>query len=134
MKYLTSYIAMVFVMAALDFIWIGFIAKQIYQTGIGHLMADKPNLLGAALFYLVFCAGLLWFTIVPNIDKPSMKTAIKSAAIFGFCAYATYDLSNLATLKEWPVSVTIIDMVWGTFASVVAVTLGKTIFDHVAAV
>ena len=129
LRYIATYLTMIFIMAALDFVWIGFIAKQIYQTGIGHLMADKPNFLAAALFYLVFCAGLLWFAIIPSIAKPGMATAITSAAIFGFCAYATYDLSNLSTLKAWPVSVTVIDMAWGTFSSVVAVTLGKLVFD-----
>jgi uncharacterized membrane protein len=132
MRYLATYITMIFIMAALDVLWIGFIAKQTYQSGIGHLMADKPNLLAAALFYLIFCAGLLWFAIVPSIVKPGMATAITTAAIFGFCAYATYDLTNLATLKAWPVTLALIDIAWGTFASVVAVTLGKLVFDRFA--
>lgn len=132
MKYFATMITMVLVMVALDVLWIGFIAKQLYQTGIGHLMAEKPNLLAAAAFYLIFCAGLLWFAILPSPLKPGMAAAITSAAVFGFCAYATYDLTNLATLKAWPVSVALIDMLWGTLASVVAVALGKTVFDKLA--
>ena len=129
MRYLATYFTMALVMIALDIVWIGFIAKQLYQNGIGHLMADKPNLLAAAAFYLVFCGGLLWFAIIPSVLKPAMSSAIISAAIFGFCAYATYDLSNLSTLKAWPVSLALIDMAWGTLASVVAVAMGKTVFD-----
>jgi uncharacterized membrane protein len=129
MRYLATCFAMALVMIALDVMWIGFIAKQLYQSGIGHLMADKPNLLAAAAFYLVFCGGLLWFAIIPSVLKPGMSSSILSAAIFGFCAYATYDLSNLSTLKAWPLSVALIDMAWGTFASVVAVAIGKTVFD-----
>ena len=120
---------MIVTMAVLDVLWIGFIAKSIYQTGIGHLMADKPNLIAAAAFYIVFCAGLLWFAILPNPDKTGFTKAITAAGIFGFCAYATYDLTNYATLKAWPITVTLADMAWGTFASIVAVTLGKTVFN-----
>jgi uncharacterized membrane protein len=132
-KYFAAYLTMIVAMAALDFLWIGFIAKQFYQTGIGHLMAEKPNLMAAATFYLVFCAGLLWFCIVPLQQKPSLIPAITSAAVFGLCAYATYDLSNLATLKSWPVSVALVDIAWGIFASVIAVALGKTVFDFISA-
>jgi uncharacterized membrane protein len=127
LKYLISYIAMIIVMAALDFLWIGYLAKHLYQSGIGHLMADKPNLVAAAVFYLVFCAGLLWFAIIPNLLKPGFTAALVSAAVFGFCAYATYDLSNLATLKAWPLSLTLIDIAWGTFASVITVTIALNI-------
>jgi uncharacterized membrane protein len=129
MRYLATYFTMALVMIALDIVWIGFIAKQLYQSGIGHLMADKPNLLAAAAFYLVFCGGLLWFAIIPSVLKPGPSSVIVSAAIFGFCAYATYDLSNLSTLKAWPLSVALIDMAWGTLASVVATAIGKTMFE-----
>jgi uncharacterized membrane protein len=127
LKYSLAYVGMIMVMAALDFLWIGYLAKHLYQSGIGHLMADKPNLVAAAVFYLVFCAGLLWFAIIPNLLKPGLTSALVSAAVFGFCAYATYDLSNLATLKAWPLSLTLIDIAWGTFVSVIAVTIGITI-------
>jgi uncharacterized membrane protein len=91
MRYFASYITMIVVMAALDFLWIGFLAKQLYQS------------------------------------------SLLTAAIFGFCAYATYDLTNLATLKNWPISVALTDMAWGTFASIAAVAFGKTVFDELTA-
>jgi uncharacterized membrane protein len=131
-KYLATYLTMILTMAILDFLWIGFIAKQLYQSGIGHLMAETPNLLAASAFYVVFCIGLLWFAILPHIGNPGVMGALLSASIFGFCAYATYDLSNLATLKGWPTSIALIDMAWGTLASVVAVAVGKTVFDKLA--
>jgi uncharacterized membrane protein len=132
MKYLASYLAMIIAMAALDFLWIGFLAKQFYLTGIGHLMAEKPNLVAAGTFYLVFCAGLLWFCIVPLDKNQGLITAITSAAVFGLCAYATYDLSNLATLKSWPVTVALVDITWGIIASVIAAALGKIVFDFIS--
>jgi uncharacterized membrane protein len=129
MRYLATLISMVLVMVGLDVLWIGFIAKSLYQSGIGHLMAEKPDLLAALSFYLIFCSGLLWFAVLASPAKRGMGKAITNAAIFGFCAYATYDLTNLATLKAWPVSIALIDMLWGTLASVIAVTIGKKVFD-----
>jgi uncharacterized membrane protein len=130
LKFLIPFFAMVVTMALLDFLWIGYIAKQLYQTGIGHLMAPKPNLIAAGAFYLIFCAGLFWFAIIPHASEKGVVGPIIAAAIFGFCAYATYDLSNLATLKAWPTSLSLIDMAWGTLASVIAVAIGKTVFDN----
>jgi uncharacterized membrane protein len=124
MKYLAAYASIALVMLLLDVLWIGFIAKPLYQQGIGHLMADQPNLAIAALFYLVYAAGLMWFAVQPHADAQSVGKVALAAALFGFFAYATYDLTNWATLKNWPASVAIADMLWGSFASAAAASVG----------
>ncbi|MBC7624762.1 MAG: DUF2177 family protein [Aeromicrobium sp.] len=126
-KYLLAYAATVVVIVAIDLIWLGVIAKPIYARGIGHLMADRPNVIAAILFYLIFAVGLMMFAVVPNqIDLGWQKTLIAAAA-FGFIAYATYDLTNLATLKNWPIGLSIIDMAWGTLVSTIAAAVGRLV-------
>lgn len=126
-KYLLAYAATVVVIVAIDLIWLGVIAKPMYARGIGHLMADRPNVIAAILFYLIFAVGLMMFAVVPNqIDLGWQKTLIAAAA-FGFIAYATYDLTNLATLKNWPIGLSIIDMAWGTLVSTIAAAVGRLV-------
>jgi uncharacterized membrane protein len=126
-RLLMIYAVMLMVFIACDLLWIGVIAQPMYQQGIGHLMTDQPNLNAAIFFYLIYPAGLLY--LVPAIQRPMDKwrDVILPAAIFGFVAYATYDLSNLATLKDWPVQMSIIDMAWGTCLAVVTAFAGRMI-------
>ena len=123
-KTLLAYAATTLVMVVIDLVWLGWIAKPLYQQGIGHLMASEPKLAAAALFYLLFPVGLMVFAVVPGASMPWGNTAI-NAALFGFFAYATYDLTNLATLKNWPISLALIDMAWGTAVSAVAALAGR---------
>jgi uncharacterized membrane protein len=128
-KYLVAYVATAAVMIALDLLWIGVIAKPIYQQGIGHLMAERVNVGVAFFFYALFAAGIVVFGVAPNESAPGwMRTALMSG-LFGLFAYATYDLTNLATLKNWPVGVSLIDMAWGTAVSAVSGVAGKTALD-----
>lgn len=99
---------------AVDILWLAFVAKKIYQKHIGFIMADKVNVVAAMIFYIIFIAGLLYFVINPAITKESFKVAVLSGMFFGFITYSTYDLTNLATLKNWPLTITIIDITWGT--------------------
>lgn len=124
-KFLTAYAAVTIVMVALDLLWLGVIAKPIYQQGIGHLMADKPNVPAAVLFYALFAVGLVVFAVVPNADDAGWRNTLVAGALFGFFAYATYDLTNLATLKNWPIGMSILDMAWGSFVSLVSAAAGK---------
>jgi uncharacterized membrane protein len=80
-------------------------------------MAEKPNFIAAGVFYLLFIVGLVYFAIMPAVDAGSIGKALLAGALFGFMTYATYDLTNLATLKDWPITVTIVDLIWGTFLS-----------------
>lgn len=124
MKYLSLYILTFTVFLAIDYIWLAFIAKNLYATKIGHLLAETPNLIPAGIFYLLFVIGILFFAVIPAYEAQSISKLLISAALFGFLTYSTYDLTNLATLKDWPVSVTIIDMIWGTSVSTVTALAG----------
>jgi uncharacterized membrane protein len=112
-KILMTYTAMLLVFIACDLLWIGVIAQPMYQQGIGHLMTDRPNLLAAIVFYLIYPAGLLYLVPAIHSGGANWRMILLPAAILGFVAYATYDLSNLATLKDWPVLMSLADMVWG---------------------
>lgn len=109
-----------------DILWLGLVAKNIYAQHLGHLMADKTNWLAAIIFYAVFIGGLVLFAINPALQKESLKYAIMYGAMFGFMTYFTYDMTNLATLKNWPVFITIIDVIWGTLLN--ALTAGITFY------
>lgn len=124
-KYLAGYLAAALVMLALDMLWLGVLAKTLYQQAIGHLMADQPRLLAALAFYVLYPAGLLVFALAPHADDPAWGRTVLTGALFGFFAYATYDLSNLATLRDWPVRMTLVDMAWGTLLSAVSAAAGK---------
>ena len=119
---LIAYLSTLVVFAALDFVWLGFIAKDLYRNSIGHLMLDTPNWTPAVLFYLIYIAGLVFFAVLPGLEAGAWPRATIYAALFGFFCYATYDLTNLATLKGWPVTIVIADLAWGAFVSASAAT------------
>ena len=99
----------------IDAIWLGLVAPKLYKANIGHLMAEKPNLIAAGVFYLLYIAALLFFVIDPALIKASVWQAVWTGAFLGLVMYATYDLTNLATLRNWPLKITVIDLAWGTF-------------------
>lgn len=109
---------------AIDIIWLGFVAKNFYRNQIGFLMTPNIHWPAAIVFYLLFIIGLVFFVITPAIEKGSWTYALFFGALFGLITYATYDLTNLATLKDWPLLVTIVDLAWGAVlaASVSVVT------------
>jgi uncharacterized membrane protein len=109
-KLIPAYFASIFTMFILDLIWLSQLAKPIYAQGIGHLMAAEPNLLFAALFYLVFVFGLMWYAVKPNLQTSGIKATFFAGATFGFFIYASYDLTNLALLKDWPLGMSIMDL------------------------
>lgn len=129
LKFLPAYFVTIIVMFILDLIWLSQLAQPLYKEGIGHLMADTPKLGFAAIFYLVFVFGLLWFAVRPNITAKGVKSSFIAGAIFGFFIYASYDLTNLALLKDWPLKLSLIDMTWGTLLSGVCASVGKFVFD-----
>ncbi len=98
---------------AIDMVWLGLVAKKFYRDQIGFLMTPNINWIAAIIFYLIFIAGLVFFVITPAVEKGSWVYALAIGALFGFITYATYDLTNLATLKDWPLLVTLVDLVWG---------------------
>ncbi|MBU6310459.1 DUF2177 family protein [Patescibacteria group bacterium] len=109
---------------AIDMLWLGIVAQSFYASQLGALLTPNVNWIAAISFYLLFIAGLVVFVIAPAVAKSSVSHALLFGAFFGLVAYATYDLTNLATLKDWPLLVTFVDMAWGTAlgASVSALT------------
>ncbi len=134
-RLLAAYGMTFIVMVVIDLLWLGVIAKPLYQQGIGHLMVDPPKLLAAGLFYLLFPLGLMIFAVAPPGLQGGVATGLgrtlMMGALFGFFAYATYDLTNLATLKGWPLSLALLDMAWGTAVSALAAAAGKAVLDRV---
>ena len=131
LKILVTYLSTTAVMVIIDLVWLGFIAKPLYQSGIGHLMTDKPNLVAAFFFYALFPIGLMIFAILPESGTTAWPRTALLAALFGFFAYATYDLTNLATLKNYPLQLALVDMLWGSLVSAIAATAGKFVFNRV---
>jgi uncharacterized membrane protein len=117
--YIKLYFATLAVFLAVDMIWLGLVAKGFYRKQIGFLMLTKPNWTAAILFYLLFVAGLMVFVVVPGLNADSLSKTLLLAAFFGLVTYATYDLTNLATVKSWPLLVTVIDLLWGAVLSIV---------------
>jgi uncharacterized membrane protein len=111
--FLKLYLITLPVFFGIDMVWLGLVAKRFYQKHLGHLMRPDINWPAALLFYLLFIAGLVLFVIAPSLEKRSLTSAPLHGALFGLVAYATYDLTNLATLKDWPVIVTVVDLAWG---------------------
>jgi uncharacterized membrane protein len=99
---------------AIDMLWLGVVAKNLYKNQLGYLMTPNVNWIAAIVFYLLFIVGLVVFIISPAMEKHSIMHAVLYGALFGLISYATYDLTNLATVKDWPILITGIDLVWGS--------------------
>jgi uncharacterized membrane protein len=117
-KYFKLYLVSLAAFLAIDMLWLGLVARSFYQQQLGFIMAPSVNWLAATVFYLLFIVGILFFVVVPGLESGSLKTTLLRAALFGLITYATYDLTNLATLKDWPALLSIVDMLWGTVLSV----------------
>ena len=128
MNYVKMYIIAFIAFILIDGIWLIFISRNLYQANIGHLMADKAKLIPALIFYLIFLVGLVYFVINPSIESKDITKLLISGALFGLITYATYDLTNLATLKDWPLKITIIDLIWGTSLSTIVSYLTYIIY------
>lgn len=114
MKYLTIYVAAMAAFLAIDMVWLAVVARGFYRRQLGFLLADQPNWWAAGVFYLLFVAGLVVFAVVPGLQAGSLRRTVLLGSFFGLVTYATYDLTNHATVKGWPWIVTVVDMIWGT--------------------
>jgi uncharacterized membrane protein len=123
------YLIALVVFVILDAIWLGIISRNLYSKYLGYIMTETPNWIAAIIFYLLFIVGIVVFVVFPGIEEKNLWISFGKAALFGLVTYATYDLTNLATIKSWPIQITIIDLIWGTsLSSIVGVTtiiLGK---------
>ncbi len=110
-RYMTVFI----VFLLIDIIWLAKISPGFYKSHLGHLMATKVSYIPALVFYLSYIVALLIFVINPAVEHQSIMQALYLGALIGFVMYGTYDLTNMATLKDWPLIVTVVDLIWGTF-------------------
>lgn len=111
--YLKLYLCTLVAFFAVDIVWLVLVARGFYQKHLGFLLRTDPNWSAAVIFYLLFVLGLLIFVIVPSLETGSTKRVLILGALFGLITYATYDLTNLATVKDWPWVVTVVDLLWG---------------------
>jgi uncharacterized membrane protein len=126
-----TYVITLLIFFAIDLVWLGVVAKDFYRQHIGHLMSPDVNWGAAVLFYAVYIAGIVFFAIKPALEAGSASRALAYGAFFGFIAYATYDLTNQATMKNWPVLVTVIDLAWGTVLTATVAFLSYQVSSRV---
>jgi uncharacterized membrane protein len=116
---LKLYLSTFLIFLGIDAIWLTKVAPNFYKTNIGHLMAEKPTLLPAGIFYILNIFGILIFAVIPALNNNSPRTALFMGALYGLMTYAAYDLTNYATLKDWPLNVVLVDIVWGITISAI---------------
>ena len=109
---------------AIDMVWLGLVARSFYYEQLGFLLNPNTNWVAAMIFYLLFILGILVFVVLPGLKEDSLKATILRAALFGLVTYATYDLTNLATVKDWPLLITIVDLAWGTILTIAVSSVG----------
>lgn len=119
MELLIKLLAVGGIMGLLDYLWLGFIAKKLYYAEMGKLLLDKPNMGAALVFYFIYVVGVLVFVVNPALERDLWLYALGMGAFFGLVAYATYDLTNLATMKDFPLKIVLIDLAWGMFITTV---------------
>jgi uncharacterized membrane protein len=118
------------VMGVIDFVWLSFVATKFYKSQIGTLLLEKPNAVAAVIFYVIYVIGIVVFVLSPALEKNSWQHAALYGALFGFVAYATYDLTNLATLKGFTVKLVVVDLVWGTLLTAGVATVSYWIIKQ----
>jgi len=121
---IAAYLSCGATMLALDAVWLSTMADRLYRPAIGHLMAERFSLVPALLFYVIYVAGMVYFAVIPALSLGRWQVAAERGAVLGLLAYATYDLTNQATLTRWPWLVTFADIAWGTFLTAFAAAVG----------
>ena len=125
MKYVIAYGGTAAVLAVLDAVWLTFAGRLLYRPAVGSLMMESGfRLAPAIVFYVLYVLGVVIFAVSPALKSGQWTTAVLMGGLFGFFCYATYDLTNMATLKVWPLKVTLIDLAWGVFLTATAATVG----------
>lgn len=127
MNYLIAYLSTTIIFLVIDALWLGVVAKKFYAEQLGDLMAENIKFHIAAVFYLVYTIGIVVFAIMPALAADKILLAAGYGALFGFLAYGTYDLTNMATIRNWPTMVSVVDIIWGTSITSASATLGYLI-------
>jgi uncharacterized membrane protein len=112
-----SYLVALVALAIVDGIWLGVVSREFYKARLGHMLLDQPIWSVALLFYVIHAAGIAVFAVPPALNAGTWTSAVLYGGLFGFCVYAAYDVTNLATLKGWPMAVSAVDLAWGAFAT-----------------
>ncbi len=120
-----SWLAAAATLLALDAVWLSLMTSRFIRPAIGHLMADQVSWAPAVVFYALYVAGIVWFAVAPAVEERRVWTGALNGAVLGFLAYATYDLTNQSTLRDWPLSMTVVDIAWGMLVTAVAATAGS---------
>jgi uncharacterized membrane protein len=121
-SFLIGYLAALAALAILDALWLGLVSREFYKARLGQLLLERPVWSVAILFYLIHAAGITVFAVPPSLAAGTWTAAVLYGALFGFCVYAAYDVTNLATLRGWPMAVSLVDLAWGA-----AVTAASTV-------
>jgi uncharacterized membrane protein len=124
LTYLAAFAATAVVFLGLDYLWIAVLARDFYRQQLGPLMLEQPNLVAAGIFYVLYVGGILYFAILPALHGGGWATALVAGAVLGLVAYGTYDMTNLATLKSWPIATSFADILWGITLTATAATAG----------
>jgi uncharacterized membrane protein len=132
MTMIAGYIATLVAFGGVDMVWLGLMVQRLYRPALGELLAPDVNLPAAIAFYLLFPLGLMIFAVLPAAKSQSLGDATLFGALFGLFGYATYDLTNQATLRGWPVQLTLIDIAWGVALSGFAATIGWLVAHRLA--
>ncbi|HBI18039.1 MULTISPECIES: DUF2177 family protein [unclassified Brevundimonas] len=123
-KYVAAYLGAGLTFAAIDFVWLTTMTDRLYRPVLGPIMADRPDMKAAVLFYLISIAGTVYLAVAPALKDGNWTRAALNGAVLGFVAYATYDLTNQATLAAWQTRLTVIDLMWGTVLTATSATGG----------
>jgi uncharacterized membrane protein len=127
------YVVAAAVFLVIDLVWLSVVAPALYEHFLGDLLAEDPNVVAAALFYAIFVAGLVYFVIAPAVEEQSARTAVVKGAAFGLVTYATWDLTSLAVIEDFPAGVVPIDMAWGTFLAATVSTVTYLVWQRLTA-
>lgn len=128
MNYLYTYLLSLPILLAIDFLWIGYLAKDLYTKNLTPVINLSFNLPAGVVFYVFYMVGIIIFATYPGIVEKDIFKTILLGALFGFFCYSTYDLTNLATIKDWPIKIVIIDILWGTVLTTFIATIAYKIF------
>jgi len=132
LKYFGTYLTFLICLIAIDLAWLLGVAKNLYRDEMGDLMATEPKLIAGLAFYLLYALGVCIFVIIPALSKQSWVYALQYGALFGFFCYMTYDLTNLAVVRDFPTRLAFVDMAWGSFVTAISASIAYWVGDRLS--